>query len=56
MIPILKDGLSPVMASVVIVVTDNLNSKNSGIYSAAVKVLDQMIISLGNGYSLSPCF
>nr|XP_056708916.1 TOG array regulator of axonemal microtubules protein 2 [Euleptes europaea] len=48
MTPILKDGLSPVMVSVVTVVTDNLNSKNSGIYSAAVKVLDQMIISLDN--------
>ncbi|XP_060100443.1 TOG array regulator of axonemal microtubules protein 2 [Heteronotia binoei] len=46
MIPVLKDGLSPVMVSVVNVVTDNLNSKNSGIYAAAVKVLDQMIISL----------
>ncbi|XP_054839018.1 TOG array regulator of axonemal microtubules protein 2 isoform X2 [Eublepharis macularius] len=48
MISILKDGLNPVMVSVVTVVTDNLNSKNSGIYSAAVKVLDQMIISLDN--------
>lgn len=54
MIPILKDGLNPVLVSVVTVVIDNLNSKNFGIYSAAVKVLDTMIIHLGNGYSPSP--
>ncbi|XP_034966396.2 TOG array regulator of axonemal microtubules protein 2 [Zootoca vivipara] len=48
MIPILKDGLNPVLVSVVTVVTDNLNSKNSGIYNAAVKVLDKMIIHLDN--------
>ncbi|XP_048368109.1 TOG array regulator of axonemal microtubules protein 2 [Sphaerodactylus townsendi] len=52
MIPVLKDGLNPVMISVVTVVTDNLNSKNSGIYNAAVKVLDQMIISLDNALLL----
>ncbi|XP_077197488.1 TOG array regulator of axonemal microtubules protein 2 [Paroedura picta] len=46
MIPILKDGLSPVITSIVTAVTDNLNSKNSRIYTAAVKVLDQMISSL----------
>uniref|UniRef100_A0A674IRA6 TOG domain-containing protein n=1 Tax=Terrapene triunguis TaxID=2587831 RepID=A0A674IRA6_9SAUR len=36
MIPILKDGLHPVVVSMVTVVTDNLNSKNSGIYTAAI--------------------
>lgn len=49
MIPILKDGLNPVIVSVVTVVTDNLNSKHPGIYGAAVKVLDTMLINLGNG-------
>uniref|UniRef100_A0A8D2LWK4 TOG domain-containing protein n=1 Tax=Varanus komodoensis TaxID=61221 RepID=A0A8D2LWK4_VARKO len=48
MIPILKDGLNPVLVSMVTVVTDNLNSKNSGIYNAAVKVLDTMILHLDN--------
>uniref|UniRef100_A0A7M4ES07 TOG array regulator of axonemal microtubules 2 n=1 Tax=Crocodylus porosus TaxID=8502 RepID=A0A7M4ES07_CROPO len=48
MIPILRDGLHPVMVSMVTVVTDNLNSKNSGIYSAAVKVLETLITHLGN--------
>ncbi|XP_039386026.1 TOG array regulator of axonemal microtubules protein 2 isoform X2 [Mauremys reevesii] len=48
MIPILKDGLHPVVVSMVTVVTDNLNSKNSGIYTAAVRVLDTMIANLDN--------
>uniref|UniRef100_A0A7M4ETP0 TOG array regulator of axonemal microtubules 2 n=1 Tax=Crocodylus porosus TaxID=8502 RepID=A0A7M4ETP0_CROPO len=48
MIPILRDGLHPVMVSMVTVVTDNLNSKNSGIYSAAVKVLETLITHLDN--------
>ncbi|XP_038252399.1 TOG array regulator of axonemal microtubules protein 2 [Dermochelys coriacea] len=52
MIPILKDGLHPVMVSMVTVVTDNLNSKNSGIYTAAVKVLDTMIANLDNALLL----
>ncbi|KAH0622632.1 hypothetical protein JD844_025104 [Phrynosoma platyrhinos] len=52
MIPILKDGLNPVLVSVVTVVTDNLNSKNSGIYSAAAKVLDTMITHLDNLFLL----
>ncbi|KAH1173399.1 TOG array regulator of axonemal microtubules protein 2 [Mauremys mutica] len=47
-IPILKDGLHPVVISMVTVVTDNLNSKNSGIYTAAVRVLDTMIANLDN--------
>ncbi|XP_042293763.1 TOG array regulator of axonemal microtubules protein 2 isoform X2 [Sceloporus undulatus] len=52
MIPSLKDGLNPVLVSVGTVVTDNLNSKNSGIYSAAVKVLDTMITHLDNLFLL----
>uniref|UniRef100_A0A8D0GG97 TOG array regulator of axonemal microtubules 2 n=1 Tax=Sphenodon punctatus TaxID=8508 RepID=A0A8D0GG97_SPHPU len=48
MIPILKDGLNPVIISMVTIVTDNLNSKNSGIYMAAMKVLDTMITHLDN--------
>ncbi|CAM5102400.1 unnamed protein product [Eretmochelys imbricata] len=52
MIPILKEGLHPVVVSMVTVVTDNLNSKNSGIYTAAVKVLDTMITNLDNALLL----
>nr|XP_042704462.1 TOG array regulator of axonemal microtubules protein 2 [Chrysemys picta bellii] len=52
MIPILKDGLHPVVVSMVTVVTDNLNSKNSGIYTAAVRVLDTMIANLDNALLL----
>ncbi|XP_058012650.1 TOG array regulator of axonemal microtubules protein 2 isoform X2 [Ahaetulla prasina] len=48
MIPALKNGFNPVLFSVVTIVMDNLNSKNSGIYSAAVKVLDTMITYLDN--------
>uniref|UniRef100_A0A8C8RLP1 TOG array regulator of axonemal microtubules 2 n=1 Tax=Pelusios castaneus TaxID=367368 RepID=A0A8C8RLP1_9SAUR len=48
MIPILRDGLQPVMVSLVTVVTDNLNSKSSGIYTAAVRVLNTMIANLDN--------
>lgn len=53
MIPLLKNGFVPVLFSVVTIVMDNLNSKNSGIYSAAIKVLDTMITYLGNGYLLA---
>nr|XP_025036786.1 TOG array regulator of axonemal microtubules protein 2 isoform X3 [Pelodiscus sinensis] len=48
MIPMLKDGLHPVVVSMVTAVTDNLNSKNSGIYTAAVRVLETMIANLDN--------
>ncbi|XP_034283873.1 TOG array regulator of axonemal microtubules protein 2 [Pantherophis guttatus] len=48
MIPVLKNGFNPVLFSVVTIVMDNLNSKNSGIYSAAVKILDTMITYLDN--------
>ncbi|XP_078503644.1 TOG array regulator of axonemal microtubules protein 2 isoform X2 [Lissotriton helveticus] len=54
MIPILKDSLHQVLVSMVIVVTDNLNSKHAGIYSAAVKVLDTLIAQIDNLWLLQP--
>ncbi|XP_067150657.1 TOG array regulator of axonemal microtubules protein 2 [Apteryx mantelli] len=48
MIPLLGDGFHPVLVPVVAAVTDNLNSKNTGIYAAAVKVLDASIAHLDN--------
>jgi len=46
-IPILRDTLHPVLVSLVAAVTDNLNSKHTGIYAAAVKVLEASIAHLG---------
>ncbi|XP_069464819.1 TOG array regulator of axonemal microtubules protein 2 isoform X2 [Ambystoma mexicanum] len=54
MIPILKDSLHQVLVSMVIIVTDNLNSKHAGIYSAAVKVLDTLISHVDNLWLLQP--
>ncbi|XP_056424540.1 TOG array regulator of axonemal microtubules protein 2 isoform X2 [Hyla sarda] len=54
MIPLLKDSLHHVLVPMVTVITDNLNSKHSGIYSAAVKVLDTLISSLDNLWLLQP--
>ncbi|NXW15331.1 TGRM2 protein, partial [Circaetus pectoralis] len=48
MTPILKYALRPVLVSLVTAVTDNLNSKRSGIYAAAVKVLEASIAHLDN--------
>ncbi|KAF3826470.1 hypothetical protein GH733_008995 [Mirounga leonina] len=48
MIPLLKESLHPVLLSIIIAVADNLNSKNSGIYTAAVTALDAMIENLDN--------
>ncbi|XP_072623511.1 TOG array regulator of axonemal microtubules protein 2 isoform X2 [Vulpes vulpes] len=48
MIPLLKESLHPMLLSIIIAVADNLNSKNSGIYAAAVTALDAMIESLDN--------
>ncbi|XP_024901427.1 TOG array regulator of axonemal microtubules protein 2 isoform X2 [Pteropus alecto] len=48
MIPLLRESLHPMLLSVIIAVADNLNSKNSGIYAAAVTALDAMIESLDN--------
>ncbi|CAN2391712.1 CLASP N terminal [Pristimantis euphronides] len=54
MIPLLKDSLHHVLVPMVTVITDNLNSKHTGIYMAAVKVLDTLISSLDNLWLLQP--
>ncbi|XP_064411363.1 TOG array regulator of axonemal microtubules protein 2 [Latimeria chalumnae] len=54
MIPILKDSLHQVLLSMVTVVSDNLNSKNMGIYAAAVAALDVLIASIDNVLLLQP--
>ncbi|KAI5770922.1 TOGARAM2 [Gulo gulo luscus] len=48
MIPLLKESLHPMLLSIIVAVADNLNSKNSGIYAAAVTALDAMIENLDN--------
>ncbi|XP_045740295.1 TOG array regulator of axonemal microtubules protein 2 isoform X3 [Mirounga angustirostris] len=48
MIPLLKESLHPLLLSIIIAVADNLNSKNSGIHTAAVTALDAMIENLDN--------
>ncbi|XP_019494188.1 PREDICTED: crescerin-2 [Hipposideros armiger] len=48
MVPLLRDSLHPMLLSIIIAVADNLNSKNSGIYAAAVMALDAMIDNLDN--------
>ncbi|XP_028927296.1 TOG array regulator of axonemal microtubules protein 2 [Ornithorhynchus anatinus] len=48
MVPLLKGSLHPVLIPVITAVSDNLNSKNSGIYTAAIQVLDTMIANLDN--------
>ncbi|XP_024408857.3 TOG array regulator of axonemal microtubules protein 2 [Desmodus rotundus] len=48
MIPLLRGSLHPMLLSIFIAVADNLNSKNAGIYAAAVTALDAMIESLDN--------
>lgn len=47
MTAILGDALYPVLPSLVVGVTSNLNSKHSGIYAAAVNVLEACIDHLG---------
>ncbi|XP_005870792.2 PREDICTED: protein FAM179A-like, partial [Myotis brandtii] len=47
MIPLLGESLHPMLLSIIVAVADNLNSKNSGIYAAALSALDAMIESLG---------
>ncbi|XP_073412449.1 TOG array regulator of axonemal microtubules protein 2 isoform X2 [Dendrobates tinctorius] len=54
MIPILKDSLHHVLVPMVTVITDNLNSKHAGIYTAAVRVLDTLIASIDNLWLLQP--
>ncbi|XP_040586775.1 TOG array regulator of axonemal microtubules protein 2 isoform X2 [Mesocricetus auratus] len=46
MLPILKEGIHPMLLSVIIAVADSLNSKNPGISTAASAVLDAMMDSL----------
>ncbi|NXV32964.1 TGRM2 protein, partial [Rissa tridactyla] len=48
MISMLRGALNPVLISVVAAVTDNLNSKNSGIHAAAMKVLEASTAHLDN--------
>ncbi|KAF6106779.1 TOG array regulator of axonemal microtubules 2 [Phyllostomus discolor] len=48
MIPLLRGSLHPMLLSIFIAVADNLNSKNAGIYAAAVTALDAMVESLDN--------
>ncbi|XP_030655761.1 TOG array regulator of axonemal microtubules protein 2 isoform X3 [Nomascus leucogenys] len=55
MIPLLKESLHPMLLSIIIAVADNLNSKNVGIYAAAMAVLDVMVESLDN-LCLLPAF
>ncbi|XP_059838819.1 TOG array regulator of axonemal microtubules protein 2-like isoform X2 [Hypanus sabinus] len=54
MIPVLKDDLHRVLHSIVTIVTDNLNSKNAGIYTAALRVLDTLIDHIDNLLLLQP--
>ncbi|XP_069743807.1 TOG array regulator of axonemal microtubules protein 2-like [Narcine bancroftii] len=54
MIPALKDDLHRVLHLTVATVTDNLNSKNTGIYTAAVQVLDTLIDHIDNLLLLQP--
>ncbi|XP_006524462.1 TOG array regulator of axonemal microtubules protein 2 isoform X4 [Mus musculus] len=46
MLPILKESIHPMLLSLIIAAADNLNSKNSGISTAASTVLDAMMGSL----------
>nr|XP_009491723.1 PREDICTED: protein FAM179A [Pelecanus crispus] len=48
MTPMLRDALHLVLVPLVAAVTDNLNSKHSGIYAAAVKALEASIAHLDN--------
>ncbi|KFW91726.1 Protein FAM179A, partial [Phalacrocorax carbo] len=52
MTPMLRDVLHPVLVPLVAAVTDNLNSKHAGIYTAAVKVLEAFIAHLDNALLL----
>ncbi|XP_048154356.1 uncharacterized protein LOC125323878 isoform X1 [Corvus hawaiiensis] len=44
---ILKDGLNPVIICLVEGITNNLNSKDPGVYAAAVKALEESMAHLG---------
>ncbi|XP_017585660.1 PREDICTED: protein FAM179A-like [Corvus brachyrhynchos] len=43
---ILKDGLNPVIICLVEGITNNLNSKDPGVYAAAVKALEESMAHL----------
>lgn len=47
MMPMLRGALHQVLVSLVAAVTENLNSKHTEIYTAAVKVLEASIAHLG---------
>ncbi|XP_068135756.1 TOG array regulator of axonemal microtubules protein 2 isoform X2 [Hyperolius riggenbachi] len=53
-IPILKDSLHHVLVPMVTVISDNLNSKQAGIYAAATTVLDTLISNIDNLWLLQP--
>uniref|UniRef100_A0A8C9UM91 TOG array regulator of axonemal microtubules 2 n=1 Tax=Spermophilus dauricus TaxID=99837 RepID=A0A8C9UM91_SPEDA len=55
MIPLLKHSVHPMLLSLITVTADNLNSKNSGICTAAAAVLDAMMESLDH-LCLLPAF
>nr|XP_020010051.1 crescerin-2 isoform X3 [Castor canadensis] len=46
MLPLLKEGVHPLLLSLIITVADNLNSKNLGISTAAATALDAMMENL----------
>ncbi|KFZ48239.1 Protein FAM179A, partial [Podiceps cristatus] len=48
MITMLKDALHPVLVTLVGAITDNLNSKHSGIYTAAAKAMEASVTHLDN--------
>lgn len=54
MIPLLGESLHPMLLSIIVAVADNLNSKNSGIYAAALSALDAMIKNLGEPPAVVP--
>ncbi|NXR01844.1 TGRM1 protein, partial [Sagittarius serpentarius] len=55
MIPLLKDNLSPVINMLIPAMVDNnLNSKNPGIYAAAINVIQALCQHLDNYLLLQP--
>ncbi|XP_063774986.1 TOG array regulator of axonemal microtubules protein 2 isoform X2 [Pseudophryne corroboree] len=54
MVPLLKDSLHHVLVPMVTVITDNLNSKHTGIYTAAATVLDTLIANIDHLWLLQP--
>jgi hypothetical protein len=54
MLPLLKEGVHPLLLSLIITVADNLNSKNLGISTAAATALDAMMENLGECCTETP--